>query len=134
MHSLIPLNLSEFRHNIPGRKKPVVVHAPSSAAIKGTSLILKALDKLSNEGVEFELRLLRVSHTRRVVKELANADVAIDQLHLRLHGMFSLEAMASGCAVATCNREGYEPLPRNRPIWHIEPSNLHGQLKRLLTD
>jgi glycosyltransferase involved in cell wall biosynthesis len=134
MHSLLGLALSAFRFHVPGREKPVVVHAPSSAPIKGTSLIVKALDRLAQDGVEFELRLLQGVPHRQVLTELANADVAIDQLHYPLHGMFALEAMASGCAVATCNDERHEPLPRNRPIWHIDPQNVYERLKVLLSD
>jgi hypothetical protein len=65
---------------------------------------------------------------------LPEADIAIDQLHFNLHGTFGLEAMASGCALATCNREDCEPFPPNRPIWHIDEANLHNSLKRLLGD
>ncbi len=71
---------------------------------------------------------------RQVLSELADADVAIDQLHMPLHGKLGVEAMASGCALASCNREDYEPFPPNRPIWNLEPENLDTQLKLLLTD
>src|SRR5207247_7530244 len=70
----------------------------------------------------------------KVWNELTDADVAVDQLNLPLHGMFGLEAMASGCTLATCNREEYEPFPPNRPIWHIDAGDLYAQLTSLLTD
>jgi hypothetical protein len=134
MHLLVPIDLSKYCCNIPGRARPIVVHAPSSKGVKGTAAILAALEQLRNEGVSFELRLLHGVSNREVVAELAAADVAVDQLHLPLHGKFGLEAMASGCALATCNREDYEPFPPNRPIWHIDAENVYERLKRLLTD
>jgi hypothetical protein len=133
-HFFVPVNLSECRGSIPERDVPVVVHAPSDKGVKGTHTIVAALDQLKSEGVAFELRLLHGVPHQRVLSELSDADVAIDQLNLPLHGMFGLEGMASGCALATCNREDYEPFPPNRPIWHIDALNIHSQLKRLLTE
>lgn len=133
-HFFVPVDLSAYRGEVPGREIPVVIHAPSDKGVKGTEKILAALEQLKLEGVRFDLRILHgVSH-QEVLSSLSDADVAIDQLNLPLHGMFGLEGMASGCALATCNREEYEPFPPNRPIWHVDAGNLYSQLKRLLTD
>jgi Glycosyl transferases group 1 len=134
MHFLVPVNLSFFKCSIPGRDVPVIVHAPSFKSVKGSKAILAALERLRSEGVPFDLHLLDGVPNPQVLAELAEADVAIDQLHFNLHGAFSLEAMASGCAVATCNREDCEPIPPNRPIWHIDESTLYERLKLLLSD
>jgi len=133
-HFFVPVNLSAYIGQFPARNIPVVVHAPSDKGIKGTGKILAALERLKREGVRFELRMLHGVTHQKVLSELADADVAIDQLNLPLHGMFGLEAMASRCALATCNREDYEPFPANRPIWHIDAQNIYSQLKVLLTD
>ncbi len=134
MHFFVPLNLSEYRSHIPNRDIPVIVHAPTETGVKGTAMIMSALDQLRAEGISFELRVLQGKSNTQVISELADADVAIDQLHLPLHGKFAVEAMASGCALATCNREEYEPFPPNRPIWHIGPENVYQQLRHLITD
>jgi hypothetical protein len=133
-HFFVPVNLRDYQSLIPERDVPVVVHAPSDKGVKGTQKIVAALEQLRSEGVPFELRLLHGVPHQHVLSELSDADIAIDQLNLPLHGMFGLEAMASGCALATCNREDYEPFPQNRPIWHIDATNIHAGLKRLLTD
>lgn len=133
-HYLVPVDLSVYTGNIPRRDVPVVVHAPSHTAAKGTDLILSALGRLKSEGLKFEVRLLQELSNRQVLSELADADVAIDQLHMALHGKLGVEAMASGCALATSDRKDYEPFPPDRPIWHIGPENLYAQLKCLLTD
>jgi hypothetical protein len=134
MHFFVPLNLSEYEANIPGREVPVVVHAPSSKAVKGTELILQTLERIRAEKIPFELRFLHGMSNSEVKRELTQADVVIDQLHLPLHGKLGVEAMASGCALATCNREDCEPFPPNRPICNIDPENLGAQLKLLLTE
>lgn len=127
-------DLSNYSFRVPGRDVPVVVHAPTDKGWKGTEVIVETLERLRSEGVPFELRLLHGVPQRQVLAELEDADVAVDQLYLFFYGLFGTEAMASGCALATSNREDYEPIPPNRPILHIDRDNIYGQLKRLLTD
>lgn len=135
-HVFVPINLSEYKPNIPGREIPIIIHAPSDTGVKGTKPILSALDKIKADNIPFELRFLHGVPHRQVVTELENADVVVDQLDYPLHGVLGVEAMASGCALASGNREEekFEPFPPNRPIWHIEQGNVYSQLKRLLTD
>jgi glycosyltransferase involved in cell wall biosynthesis len=128
------MELHRYTCHVPGRRVPVVVHAPSHKAVKGTEQILAALDRLRAEGVEFELRLLHGVPNQAVLEELRGADVAIDQLLVPPYGLFGAEAMASGCAVASNNRPELETYPPDRPVWHIDPANLHSRLRRLLTD
>jgi hypothetical protein len=79
------------------------------------------------------LRLLQAVPNSEVLQELARADVVVDQLHFPSYGQLSVEAMASGCALATCSRPDYEPFPPNRPIWHVDVSCVYEQLRKLLT-
>jgi len=132
--SLHFLDLSKYQHRIPAREVPVIVHAPSAKDWKGTNVILAALERLRSEGVAFDLRLLHGVPNEQVITELQDADVAIDQLYLFIYGKFGVEAMASGCALATSNREECESLPPNRPVWHIDAGGVYNQLKSLLTD
>lgn len=127
-------NLALYPYNVPGRDAPVVVHAPSFAPLKGTAQIVSALDRLRAEGVRFELRLLEGRTNAEVIGELAAADVVVDQLNVPLYGMFALEGMATGCAVAGGNLYDFIPLPPDRPVVHINSTNLYDQLRRLLTD
>jgi hypothetical protein len=128
------LDLAAYRSCVPSRQRPVIVHAPTHRPFKGTALILATLDRLLAEGVQFDLRLVEKVSNREMPDVLAAADVVIDQLHAPLHGKLGVEAMASGCALATGNRQDLEPFPSSRPIWHLEPANIYEQLKRLLTD
>lgn len=133
-HLYAPLDLSTVRGRTPGREVPVVLHAPSNQGIKGTREILGALARLRAEGVRFDLRLLHGVAHAEVCAAMRDADVVIDQLHLPLHGRLGVEAMASGCALATADARDLEPVPPDRPIWPLTPSGLEGELRRLLTD
>ncbi len=134
MHFFVPIDLRKLDCYVPDREVPVVVHAPSSKGVKGTAAIMNALERLRSEGLRFELRLLHGVSNQEVIAALTEADVAIEQLHISLHGRFGVEAMATGCALATCNRTEYEPIPPNRPVWHIDPETVYEQLKQLLSD
>jgi hypothetical protein len=128
-----PIQLGKYRFAVPGRRVPLVVHAPSDDRIKGTRAILAALRRLREEGVRFEIELLKGVPNREVRRRLTDADVLIDQIHLPMHGKLAVEGMASGCAVATCDRADLEPAP-SRPLWHVSGPSLHDRLRTLLTD
>lgn len=74
---------------------PIVLHAPSSAAVKGTAEILAALEALA---ATRPLRIRTVTGVPRaqVLAELARADVVVDQLNSVTPGVFALEGMALG--------------------------------------
>ena len=112
----------------------MVVHAPSARAIKGTDALLESLERLRAEGLRFELRVMTDVPNREVLDAFSDADVVIDQLHLPMHGRLGVEAMASGCAVATADRADLEPVPARRPVWPIDTANLDARLRTLLTD
>jgi hypothetical protein len=134
MHLFLPIDLSKYECRIPERDIPVVVHAPSSQAVKGSAEIQQALDRLRADGVRFELQMMTGVPHRQVLAALRDADIGIDQLYLPLHGKFGIEAMTSGCALASCNRQDYEPVPCDRPVWHIDTATVYEQLKAILTD
>ena len=133
-HLYLALDLERYECRIPDREVPVVVHAPSSRQVKGTAEILEHLEALRTDGIAFELRLLEGVPNREVLRELAHADVVVDELNESNYGMLSLEAMASGCAVAAGNRPDVVPLPPDRPVVHISPEVVRETLRRLLTD
>jgi hypothetical protein len=53
-------------------EKPVIVHAPSNRAVKGTNYILQILDELRAEGYVFETKMLENVSTRYYVREQVN--------------------------------------------------------------
>jgi len=133
MHFAYVLDLSLYTERLPDREIPVVVHAPSDRACKGTREILESLDRLAARGVQFELKLLEKVPNAVVRDTLRDADVAIDQLFVS-YGKFAAEALASGCATACITYPELEPFAHTRPLHHIDAANIDAQLERLLTD
>jgi len=126
-HGNAPIDVTAYTPKVPGRRVPLVVHAPSHRGVKGTELILASLDRLKQRGVRFRLQLIEK-------KTNLEADVCIDQVHLPMHGRLAVEAMAASCAVASCDQPRLEPLPPGRPIFPLSFDDLDGPLERLLTD
>lgn len=75
-----------------------VVHAPSIAAVKGTSLLVPILERLHEEGV-VEFDLIQGVPSADMPQRLARADVVLDQFRLGAYGVVACEAMAAGCVV-----------------------------------
>lgn len=133
MHLFAPIDVRGVEWRVPGREVPVVVHAPTHFESKGSDYLIKALGALRVRGIPFKLRLFQgLSHVE-LMREMRDADVVVDQLHLP-HGCVGVEAMASGSALATCDDRALEPWPPERPIWHIDPEGAPQQLETLLRD
>jgi glycosyltransferase involved in cell wall biosynthesis len=73
------------------RERPVVVHAPSSRARKGTEHVVLACAEL---GVDLEI-VEGLDH-REAFERYRKADVVVDQLNAGWYGVFAIEAMALG--------------------------------------
>jgi hypothetical protein len=78
------------------RERPVVLHAPSSRARKGTEYVVTACEEL---GVDLEI-VEGLDH-REAFERYRNADVIVDQLNAGWYGVFAIEAMALGKPVVT---------------------------------
>ncbi len=77
------------------RRVPIVVHAPSSGALKGTDLVEPVLRSLAAEG-RIEYRAA-VGLDRAGIRELyRNADIVLEQFRLGIYGVATCEALAAG--------------------------------------
>lgn len=131
-HMRIPMSQNNnIVFNIPARKVPLIIHAPSRSGIKGTDIINNTLTQLKAEGYEFEYRLIQNMPNEVLLKLLTEADILCDELFLHGPGVLSAEAMAAGCAVATrcLNIPPFQP-----PVCSVTPENLLNKLKKLITD
>src|SRR4030095_1216744 len=130
-HFRIPVDVKEFTFNFPDNEIPVVLHAPSRRGIKGTDQILVMFERLKQEGIQFELRLLEKVNNRLIKEYLKDADLLVDEIVLHGPGVLSFEAMCSGCAVATkylkSSPEFFIP-----PVFPTDDKNLYENLKLLL--
>lgn len=112
-----------------------VVHAPSIAAVKGTSLIVPVLERLHDEGV-IEFDLIQGVPSAKMPARLARADVVLDQFRLGAYGVVACEAMAAGCVVLGHVSEQARAAVREAsglelPIVEATPDTLETELRLL---
>lgn len=120
--------------HLPGRVRPLIVHAPTQNVRKGTSVILEALARLEAEGVPFDLVKVQKMPNRELKQLLHDADMVVDQIACGGHGILANEAMASGCVVLGSNDPVTHPLPLRRPVLPIRKDTVYEQLKRVILD
>ena len=107
---------------------PKIVHAPTSMSIKGSRLILEALDRL-RANFEFELILVENKTNAEALDIYRTADIAIDQVLAGWYGGVSVELMAMGKPVLCYIRDedlGFVPqqMVFDLPIRRIRPDHL----------
>jgi hypothetical protein len=78
------------------RSRPIVLHAPSSRARKGTEYVVAAC-----EGLDVELDIVEGLDHREAFERYRRADIVVDQLNAGWYGVFAIEAMALGKPVVT---------------------------------
>jgi glycosyltransferase involved in cell wall biosynthesis len=128
----VPLDIDNIKYNNRQNQRPIIVHAPSRAAVKGSSHVLEAVEQLKKEGLDFEFRLFKDTSNIEVRRALSEADIAVDQLFAFGAGMFALEAMAAGCAVLGGNKPELSGFPKELPIIDTNIDSLYQNLKTLL--
>lgn len=95
-------------------RKPVIVHAPSKRATKGTEGILKKLREVSGD---YELILVENTPHKEAMEIYRNADIIIDMISYGTYGVLSIEAMAMGKPVITyLSPEVKAKFPKELPI------------------
>jgi glycosyltransferase involved in cell wall biosynthesis len=91
------LDLSDFTPRPPSdNPRPLVVHAPSNRAKKGTAQVIEACAQLP-----VELDIVEGVPHDEARERYARADIVVDQLNAGWHGVFALEAMALGKPVVS---------------------------------
>lgn len=113
-----------------------ILHAPSNGGIKGTSLVLAALERLKSK-FDFELVLVENTPHAEAVKLYRSVDLAIDQILAGWYGGFAVELMAMGKPVAAYIRdEDRRFVPPamwdDMPILRLDPRTLDDDLARIL--
>jgi hypothetical protein len=134
MRAIVPLDLSEYRFNVPGRIKPLILHAPSVPEAKGTDIILNVIKELKEEGLEFEFQLIEKMPNRKLRELLADSDIVIDQLYSDTTGGLSAEAMASGNAVLTRIMDDYSNALPDCPAVNANMFTLKDNLRKIIWD
>lgn len=121
----------------PERKRPVIVHAPSDPKIKGTAMILAALQSLRKKH-DFELVLVEKKTHAEAMEIYRTADLVIDQILAGWYGGLAVEVMAMGKPVACYIREEDLPLvpgamAADMPLLNIHPDHLERDFEEIFT-
>lgn len=82
------------------RRRPIVVHTPTSAVIKGSRYIDAALERLATDGLIEYRRAVGLPH-RQIVDLYREADIVVDQLLIGNYGAVACEAMSAGRVVVS---------------------------------
>jgi glycosyltransferase involved in cell wall biosynthesis len=119
-----------------GEGRPRIFHAPSDDTIKGTAMVLDALEKLK-ERYDFELILVQKKTHEEALALYRSADIAIDQVLAGWYGGFAVEMMAMGKPVACYIREADmkfvpDAMKDDLPILRINPGSLVEDLSAIL--
>jgi glycosyltransferase involved in cell wall biosynthesis len=73
-----------------------VLHAPNHRFIKGTDLLIEAIDGLRREGENIELVIVEAATNAEVLAAMESVDVVADQFVIGWYALFALEAMSHG--------------------------------------
>ncbi|MCZ7355866.1 MAG: glycosyltransferase family 4 protein [Candidatus Methanoperedens sp.] len=111
-----------------------IVHAPSNRAKKGTEYILKAINKLKNEGYKINLILVENMPHNKAIEYYKKADIVIDQLLIGWYGLFAVECMALGKPVCVYIRDDLESYMPFNPIINTSSTNIAENLRILIED
>jgi hypothetical protein len=131
------VEIEKFEPRFPSSEgRPRILHAPSDGSIKGTPLILDALERLKGR-YDFDLILVEKKTHEEALALYRSADIAIDQILAGWYGGFAVEMMALGKPVACYVREQdmkFVPksIRNDMPILRIDPGRLVEDLAAIL--
>lgn len=135
---VLPLacNIEDFSVAYPSvdNDKPLIIHAPTNRAFKGSDYVDKAIKKIKGKS-KFKYQILeKMSHEKALANYL-KADIIVDQLLCGTYGMLSVEAMAMGKPVVAFIRDDVRrKFPKELPIVQATPDNLAEVLLALVQD
>src|ERR671911_2505239 len=116
------------------RERPLVVHAPSRRASKGTEFVEAACAELP-----VDLDVVHGLRHDEAVERYRRADIVVDQLNAGWYGLFAIEAMALGKPVVTflhdeAVRRTEEAFRTRVPIVSATAETLREALRPLVAD
>lgn len=115
------------------REVPVVLHAPTNSALKGSTVADEVARRLEREGL---IRYDRVSGIppEQMPDRMRAADIVLDQFALGMHGVAAVEAMAAGRIVLAHITDENRALLSDCPVVEANPDTLEDVLRGLLAD
>ena len=95
------------------RRRPVILHAPSSRQRKGTEHVVAAC-----EGLDADLRIVEGLTHDEAFEQYRQADIVVDQLNAGWYGVFAIECLSLGKPVVTFLHE--EAVRRTEEAYGVE--------------
>lgn len=131
-HVFLPvLNYEKIVYKVPNNIIPNIVHIPSNSKLKGTDIFIECLEKLKQEGLKFNFKLLKDIQHNEIHTFLTEADIVLDELYLNGPGMLGAEAMFAGCVVVTKSLNSFVFSP---PIVSVDKETLYAKLKETIVN
>lgn len=113
---------------------PVILHAPTQPFFKGTVYIEEALNRLRQDGYQFQYTKIHGLAHDEAIKHYATSDIVIDQVLCGSHGLFAVEAMGYGKPVISYIREDLiHRFPDSLSVVSANPATLYEAVRGLLT-
>lgn len=113
--------------------RPLIVHAPSKALVKGTPLLQQALAELAEEGLPFDFQLVTDVHHEEALDWYRRADIVVDQLLIGWYGVLTIEALALGKPVVVYVRDDlYDRFTPRIPVANATPETIKDVLRELI--
>lgn len=120
------------------RERPIVVHAPSRAGLKGTALVEPTLRRLHDEGL-IEYREVVQVPSAQMPEVYGAADIVLDQFSLGIYGVAACEALAAGRVVVSHVSDVVREIVRaetghDLPVIEARAADLEKVLRRVVSD
>lgn len=133
---VLPLacDTKKFIPAYPGKqvKEPLIIHAPTNRAFKGSDDIDKAIAGLKGK-VPFQYLIIEKMKHAQALQAYQAGDIIIDQIRCGTYGMLSVEAMAMGKVVVAFIRDDVRRhLPEDLPIVNANRDTLAEKLETLI--
>lgn len=133
--ALFPVDAEKFAYTgVNPSKRLKILHAPSNPDYKGTKYIIAEIDRLKKE-YDFDFKVINNVKAEELYKEIAAADLVIDQMLVGFYGLLSIESMAMGKPVVCYIREDIaDHSPAEIPVINANSDNIYDVLKEVLSD
>jgi len=111
-----------------------VVHAPTDREKKGTKHVIEAVQKLKNDGLNIDLKIVENTPHDEAIEIYKNADIIADQFKLGWYGMFCIESMAFGKPVLVAIDDNYKQYAPELPVIDTSPNEIAETIEMLAND
>jgi glycosyltransferase involved in cell wall biosynthesis len=116
------------------RERPLVVHAPSRRALKGTQLIEPVLEPLVDRGL-IEYRRIEDVPYAEMPALIKSADIVLDHFGIGNYGVVTCEAMATGrVSISHIHDRVRARVPEPIPTIEATPDTLAAVIEKVLDD